>query len=110
MNSKNQGMNLNLLLALSQQPSRQEEGRTMDILQAVESVLKGQMDTYGFTINALLQKQPDEEDVDKFLSVLRKYAQTASQFEVLQKIKAQLQPETPVESDAQVGANIENEN
>ena len=105
MNSRNQGMNLNLLLALSQQsPPRQEEGRTMDILQAVESVLKGRMDTHGFTINALLQKQPEEEDVDKFLSVMHKYAQTASQLEILQKIKMQLQPETPVT------ANTENEN
>ena len=69
----------------------QEEGRTMDILQAVESVLKGHMDTHGFTINVLLQKRPDEEDVDKFLSVLRKYAQTASQLDILQKIKDQLQ-------------------
>ena len=100
MNSKNQGINLNLLLALSQQPpSRQEEGRTMDIINAVESVLKGQLDTQAFIINAFLQKPPNEEDVDKFLGVIRKYAQTASQFEVLQKIKAQLEPETDTKNE-----------
>ena len=100
MNSRNQGTNLNLLLALSQQPPpRQEEGRTMDIIKAAESVLKGQMDTRAFAINTLLQKQHDEQDVDKLLDIVRKYAQTASQLEVLQKIKAQLQPETDTENE-----------
>ena len=97
MNSKNQGMNLNLLLALSQQPPKQEEGRTMDIIRAAESVLKGQMDTQAFAINTILQKQKDIEDVDNLLNIIHKYATISAKFEVLQKVKGQLQAEMPPE-------------
>tara|TARA_Y100000310_G_C20551700_1_gene748416 strand:- start:787 stop:1131 length:345 start_codon:yes stop_codon:yes gene_type:complete len=91
-------MNLNLLLALSQQPpSRQEEGRTMDIIRAAESVLKGQMDTQAFAINTILQKQKDIEDVDNLLNIIHKYATISAKFEILQKVKGQLQAEMPPE-------------
>ena len=66
------------------------KGRTMNMINAAESVLKAQMDELAFEINACVHSQDQPEILDRFFKALSKYERVASQFEILQKIKSQI--------------------
>lgn len=62
----------------------------MDIINAVESILKARMDEYAFKINSCIQNQHSEESIDKLLLLIAKYSKVSNEIGVLQNIKTQL--------------------
>tara|TARA_A100001391_G_C4818090_1_gene210490 strand:+ start:200 stop:430 length:231 start_codon:yes stop_codon:yes gene_type:complete len=73
----------------------------MNIIKAAESVLKGQMDKYAFEINSCIHDQSTEGCIDRLLSAVSSYERSASQFEVLQKVKQQISTSPPQEDSEQ---------
>ena len=62
----------------------------MNIIKAAESVIKGRMDEYAFEINCCVQDQSAKDCMERLLKALSSYERSASQFEVLQKVKEQI--------------------
>ena len=75
--------------------------RKMNIIKAAESVIKGHMDKYAFEINCCIQDQSGEDSLDRLLKSLSSYERSASQFEVLQKVKEQISTTPPQEASDQ---------
>ncbi|MEN8846434.1 MAG: hypothetical protein ABF261_09185 [Candidatus Arcticimaribacter sp.] len=69
----------------------------MNIIKAAESVIKSRMDEYAFEINCCIQRQSDKDSLDRLLKCLSSYERSASQFEVLQKVKEQISTSPPEE-------------
>jgi hypothetical protein len=62
----------------------------MDIIKATESALKALTDEYAFEINGCIQNQTDPNSLDRFATLLKKYAIVSSQQQVLENIKSQI--------------------
>ena len=73
----------------------------MNIIKAAESVIKGRMDEYAFEINCCIQDQSAKDCMERLLKALSSYERSASQFEVLQKVKDQISTTPPQEASDQ---------
>lgn len=68
----------------------------MDIIKAADSQLKAQMDEYAFEINGCIQNHDCQGSLDRLLSLVQKYSNIATQKQVLENIKSQIEPVEPV--------------
>ena len=62
----------------------------MNIITAAESVLKSKMDKQAFEINSCIHDQSSQGSLDRLLKAVSSYERSASQYEVLQKVKSQV--------------------
>ena len=65
----------------------------MNLTESAESHIKSKMDKHAFEINVCLQDQSRDRCYEDFLLALSKYGQAATQLEVLEKIKSQIEQE-----------------
>lgn len=62
----------------------------MNLIEATESQLKATLDKYAFEINVCVQDQAGDNRYEKFITILKEYAEVATALEVLDKVKLQL--------------------
>tara|TARA_R110002020_G_scaffold71388_3_gene184428 strand:+ start:947 stop:1174 length:228 start_codon:yes stop_codon:yes gene_type:complete len=62
----------------------------MNLVDAVESQIRATLDKYAFQINACFQDQAAPDRYEDFTNALKKYGEAATQLEILQKVKLQI--------------------
>ena len=63
----------------------------MNLIESAESQIRANMDKCAFEINVCVQDQSRDGCHESLLSALHKYGQAATQLDVLEKVKLQMQ-------------------